>query len=337
MIDVANAITLLANYIIVPSLAYGSQLALGALGITLVYAVLRFSNFAHGEMMSFGTMIAILMVWLFQSIGISIAPLPTALIALPFSIITTIFLLLILDKFVFRYYQSQRVQPVTFMIVSVGVMFFLAGFIRFIIGSSKKNFADGERFIIKASEFKQMTGLAEGLSIRTTQAITVIATLILVTAIFWFLNKTRMGKSMRAFSDNEDLALLSGIKPERVIIVTWMLVGALAAVAGTLYGLDKGYKPFVYLQLVLPIFAAAIVGGVGNPIGAVIGGYVIAFSEAFITFAYKRFLTYLLPDEWAPDGLVQLLSTEYKFAVSFVLLVIVLLVRPTGLFRGKTL
>ncbi|MBT5798385.1 MAG: branched-chain amino acid ABC transporter permease [Alphaproteobacteria bacterium] len=335
--DVANAITLLANYIIVPSLAYGSQLALGALGITLVYAVLRFSNFAHGEMMSFGTMIAILMVWLFQSIGISIAPLPTALIALPFSIITTIFLLLILDKFVFRYYQSQRVQPVTFMIVSVGVMFFLAGVICFIIGTSKKNFADGERFIIKASEFKQMTGLAEGLSIRTTQAITVIATLILVTAIFWFLNKTRMGKSMRAFSDNEDLALLSGIKPERVIIVTWMLVGALAAVAGTLYGLDKGYKPFVYLQLVLPIFAAAIVGGVGNPIGAVIGGYVIAFSEAFITFAYKRFLTYLLPDEWAPDGLVQLLSTEYKFAVSFVLLVIVLLVRPTGLFRGKTL
>ena len=142
---------------------------------------------------------------------------------------------------------------------------------------------------------------------------------------------------MRAFSDNEDLALLSGIKPERVIVITWMLVGALAAVAGTLYGLDKGYKPFVYLQLVLPIFAAAIVGGVGNPIGAVIGGYVIAFSEAFITFAYKRFFTYLLPEEWAPEGLVQMLSTEYKFAVSFVLLVIVLLVRPTGLFRWKTL
>ena len=142
---------------------------------------------------------------------------------------------------------------------------------------------------------------------------------------------------MRAFSDNEDLALLSGINPERVIIITWTLVGVLASVAGTLYGLDKGYKPFVYLQLVLPIFAAAIVGGVGNPIGAVAGGYIIAFSEAFITFAYKRFLTYLLPKEWAPEGLVQILSTEYKFAISFVLLVIVLLVRPTGLFRGKTL
>ena len=337
MIDILNAITLLANYIIVPSLAYGSQLALGALGITLVYAVLRFSNFAHGEMMSFGTMISIFTIWIFQSVGISIHPLPTALLALPFSIIITIMLLLILDRTVFRYYQAQRVQPVTFMIVSVGVMFFLAGFIRFFIGTTKKNFSDGERFIVKASEFKQINGLAEGLSIRTTQAITVIVTLVLVIAIFWFLNKTRTGKSMRAFSDNEDLALLSGIKPERVIIITWMLVGALAAVAGTLYGLDKGYKPFVYLQLVLPIFAAAIVGGVGNPIGAVIGGYVIAFSEAFITFAYKRFFTYLLPEEWAPEGLVQMLSTEYKFAVSFVLLVIVLLVRPTGLFRGKTL
>ena len=337
MIDIINAITLLANYIIVPSLAYGSQLALGALGITMVYAVLRFSNFAHGEIMSFGTMISIFIVWTFHSVGISIQPLPTALLALPFSIIATISLLLGLDKAVFRYYQNKRVQPVTFMIVSVGVMFFLAGLIRFFIGTSKKNFDDGERFIIKASQFKQITGLAEGLSVRTTQAITVMVTLFLVTFIFWFLNRTKTGKSMRAYSDNEDLALLSGIKPERVIVITWILVGILASVAGTLYGLDKGYKPFVYLQLVLPIFAAAIVGGVGNPIGAVAGGYIIAFSEAFITFAYKRFLSYLVPEEWAPEGLVQMLSTEYKFAVSFVLLVIVLLLRPTGLFRGKTL
>ena len=187
MIDIINAITLLANYIIVPSLAYGSQLALGALGITMVYAVLRFSNFAHGEIMSFGTMISIFMVWTFHSIGISIQPLPTALLALPFSIIATISLLLGLDKAVFRYYQNKRVQPVTFMIVSVGVMFFLAGLIRFFIGTSKKNFDDGERFIIKASQFKQITGLAEGLSVRTTQAITVMVTLFLVTFIFWFL------------------------------------------------------------------------------------------------------------------------------------------------------
>ena len=142
---------------------------------------------------------------------------------------------------------------------------------------------------------------------------------------------------MRAFSDNEDLALLSGINPDRVVLITWVLVGALATIAGTLYGLDKSFKPFVYLQLLLPIFAAAIVGGVGNPIGAIAGGFVIAFSELIVTFAYKKVVMYLGPEGFAPDGLVQFLSTDYKFAVSFLILVIVLLVKPTGIFSGKSL
>ena len=86
----------------------------------------------------------------------------------------------------------------------------------------------------------------------------------------------------------------------------------------------------------LPIFASAIVGGLGSPIGAVAGGFVIAFSEMTITFAYKRVLTYIMPGDNVPDGLVQLLSTEYKFAVSFFILVVVLLVRPTGIFRGQS-
>ena len=120
-------------------------------------------------------------------------------------------------------------------------------------------------------------------------------------------------------------------------MITWIITGALAALAGTLYGLDKSYKPFTYLSLLLPIFASAIVGGVGNPVGAIIGGYVIAFSELFITFAYKKVATYMLPATWAPEGLVQLLSTDYKIAVSFVILLVVLLIRPTGLFAGKTI
>lgn len=140
---------------------------------------------------------------------------------------------------------------------------------------------------------------------------------------------------MRAFSDNEKLALLSGISPNRIIIITWIMTGILAAVAGTLYGLDKSFKPFIYFQLLLPVFAAAIVGGLGNPAGAIAGGFVIAFSEVGLTYVYKKFLTYLLPTDWAPAGLVQLLSTEYKFAVSFVILVLTLLIRPTGIFRGS--
>jgi branched-chain amino acid transport system permease protein len=282
-------------------------------------------------------MITIMVTWLLQSNGIGIAPLPTALLALPVGILATIVLCLISDRMVYRYYREQKATPVTYLIVSVGVMFITGGLIRFIIGPNDQLFGDGARFIMKAREFKQMTGLNEGLAIKTSQGVTVITAVIVVAAVFWFLNRTRTGKSMRAFSDNEDLALLSGINPDRVVMIAWIITAALATIAGTLYGLDKSYKPFVYLQLLLPIFAAAIVGGVGSPVGAIAGGFVIAFSELIITFAYKRVVTYLLPESMAPEGLVQFLSTDYKFAVSFVILVIVLLVKPTGIFSGKSI
>ena len=335
--DTLNAFVLLSNFVIVPGLAYGAQLALGALGITMVYGVLRFANFAHSEMMAFGTMVTILITWWMQAIGITFGPLPTALLALPFAIVVTIGVLLMLDRAVFRFYRKKRSSPSVFVIASIGVMFLLNGMVRFIIGPQDQRFADGERFIIKARTFKQITGLDEGLSIKVSQGLTILIALILMAGLFWFLQRTRTGKAMRAFSDNEDLALLSGIDPERVVMVTWMITAALATIAGTLYGLDKSFKPFTYVQLLLPFFASAIVGGIGNPIGAIVGGFVIAFSEVTITYAYKKFLSYLLPNTMAPDGLVQLLSTDYKFAVSFIILVLVLLVRPTGIFRGKTL
>ncbi len=337
MTDVLNTLALVSNFIIVPGLAYGSQLALGALGITIVYAVLRFSNFAHGEMMSFGAMITILVTWVLQARGINLGPLPTALLALPLGIAATIGLCLATDRLVYRYYRQKRASPVTYLIVSVGVMFLMGGLIRFVIGPNDQIFADGARFIMKAKEFKQMTGLNEGLAIKSSQGVTVLTAVVIVVVLFWFLNRTRTGKSMRAYSDNEDLALLSGINPEQVVLIAWIIAGTLAAVAGTLYGLDKSYKPFTFLQLLLPIFASAIVGGVGNPLGAIAGGFVIAFSELIVTFAYKKVLGYLLPTGLAPEGLAQLLSTDYKFSVSFMILVIVLLVKPTGLFSGKTL
>ena len=333
--DILNALVLLANFVIVPGVAYGSQLALGALGITLVYAVLRFANFAHSDTMAFGTMSTVLITWWFQSLGISFGPLPTALLALPFAIIITIGVVLITDRTVYRFYRTKRSSPAIFVIASIGVMFLMNGLVRFIIGPDDQRFVDGERFIIKARAFKEMTGLDEGLAIKVSQGLTIVIAVILVIALFWFLNRTRSGKAMRAYSDNEDLALLSGIDPERVVMVTWIITAALMTIAGTLYGLDKSFKPFTYFNLLLPFFAAAIVGGIGQPVGAIIGGYVIAFSEVSITYAYKKFLKYLVADDWAPEGLVQLLSTDYKFAVSFIILVVVLLIRPTGIIRGK--
>ncbi|MDQ2092767.1 branched-chain amino acid ABC transporter permease [Rhodalgimonas zhirmunskyi] len=334
--ELLNAIVVLANYVIIPAVSYGSQLALGALGVTLIYGILRFSNFAHGDTMAFGTMVTVLFTWWFQSMGISAGPLPTALLALPLGILATMGMVLGTDRLVYRFYRRQKAKPIILVMASLGVMFITNGIVRFIIGPGDQRFADGERFIISVRDFKAMTGLPEGLKIRTTEGLTVITAVIVVALLFWFLNRTRTGKSMRAYSDNEDLALLSGINPERVVMVTWLIVATLITIAGTLYGLDKSFKPFVYFQLLLPIFASAIVGGLGNPLGAIAGGFVIAFSEVTITYAWKKVLGYLMPESLAPDGLVQLLSTDYKFAVSFVILLIVLLFKPTGLFQGKS-
>jgi len=335
--DFLNAFILLLNYTIIPALAYGSQLALGAIFVTLIYGVLRFANFATGDMMSFGTMFAVLLTFYFQSKGINFGFLPTALLTLPFAILMMILYMLLIDKFVFSYYRIKKSPPVQLAMVSVGVMFVTQAIIRIIIGPYDRRFLDGEKFILKANEFKEMTGLNEGLAIKSTQLITIIITIIVVSLMFWFLNKTKTGTSMRAYSDNEDLALLSGIDPKRVVLLTWVIAGVLATVGGVLYGLDKSYKPFVYFNNMLPIFAAAIVGGIGNPFGAFLGGYVVAFGEIFITYAYKKFFIYILPESLEPDSLMQLLSTDYKFAVSFSILVIVLLFRPSGIFKGKIL
>ncbi len=334
--DILNAIVALSNFVVIPALAYGAQLALGALGVTLIYGILRFSNFAHGDTMAFGAMATILLTWWLQSLGVSFGALPTALLALPFGIAVTALFVLGTDKVVYQFYREKKVKPVVLVIVSMGVMFMMNGIVRFIIGPDDQNFADGARFIITARDFKEMTGLDEGLAFKTTQGITIVTAIIVVALTFWFLNRTRTGKSMRAYSDNEDLALLSGINPERVVMITWIIVAALATIAGVLYGLDKSFKPFTYFQLLLPIFASAIVGGLGSPIGAIVGGFVIAFSEVTITYAWKKVLVYMLPEPLEPSNLVQLLSTDYKFAVSFVILIIVLLFRPTGIFAGRS-
>jgi branched-chain amino acid transport system permease protein len=333
--DFINSIVLLLNYIFVPALSYGSQLALGAIFVSLIYGILRFAYFTAGDLMSFGTMFTILFTWYFQSLGINLGVLPTALLAIPFGVIITILYVLAKDKLIFSYYRTKKSPPVMLAMVSIGTMFVTQAIVRIVIGPFDRRFFDGEKFILKANEFKEMTGLNEGLSIKSTQVLTLLVTIIVVSILFWFLNKTKTGKSMRAYSDNEDLALLSGIDPKKVVMITWIIAAILATVGGTLYGLDKSFKPFTYFNNMLPIFAAAIVGGIGNPFGAFLGGYVIAFSEILITYAYKKFFIYILPESLEPDGLLQLLSTDYKFAVSFSILVIVLLFRPSGIFKGK--
>ncbi len=332
-----NAIITYSNFVIIPAIAYGSQLALGALGVTLIFGVLRFSNFAHGDTMAFGTGVVILVTWLLQSAQISLGILPTALLALPFGILATVLLTLIFDRTVYRHFRNIRSNPIIFTMVSVGVMYMTAGFVRLLIGSKARNFADGERFVISAQNFKEWANLDAVLTLKTTQLLTFIIAIVAMVLLFYFLNKTKAGKSMRAYSDNEDLALLSGIEPERVVRLTWIIAASLATIAGTLYGLDKGFIPFNYFNLLLPIFAATILGGIGQPVGAILGAYIIAFSEISLTYAYKGVFRFFSDEIAQNPSLLQLIPTEYKYSISFVILVVVLLIRPTGIIKGKVI
>ena len=337
-IDIINAFALLTNFLILPALSYGSQLALGALAVTLVYSVLRFSNFAQADSMAFGTMIIILLSSSFISKGWVISGVPTALLVIPFAILGMSIYLLVVDRLVYRHYRKINArQNIVGITASIGVMFITGGIVRFILTAKAQKFADGERFIFTVREFKAFTGLEQGIALKTSQFLTITIALLLVAFLFYFLQKTKTGKAMRAYSDNKELALLSGIDPDKIVQITWLLVAGLTTIAGTLYGLDKGFSPQQYHFLLLPIFASVIVGGIGSPIGAIAGAFLVSFSEVFLTYAYKKFLIYLLPLSLHPNPLVQLIGTEYKYAISFLILVIVLLVKPTGLIKGKVI
>ena len=337
-IDILNALALLMNFVILPALTYGSQLALGALAVTLVYSVLRFSNFAQADSMSFGTMLIILLSGLFISKGWIISGVPTALLVIPLGILGMAIYLLLVDRLVYRHYRKINArQNLVGITASIGVMFITGGIVRFVLTAKARIFADGERFIFTVREFKAFTGLEQGIAFKTSQFLTITIALLLVAFLFYFLQKTKTGKAMRAYSDNKELALLSGINPDRIVQITWLLVALLTTIAGTLYGLDKGFSPQQYHFLLLPIFASVIVGGIGSPVGAIAGAFLVSFSEVLLTYAYKKFLIYLLPVSMHPNSLVQLIGTEYKYAISFVILVIVLLIKPTGLLKGKVI
>ena len=164
--DFLNALVAFLNFVFVPGLAYGAQLALGALGVTLIYGILRFSNFAHGDTMAFGTMVTILLTWWFQSLGITAGVLPTALLALPFGIAATAMLVLGTDRVVYRFYRRQKASPTILVIVSMGVMFVMNGIVRLIIGVDGQDFADGGRLLISVGDYKAKTGLTDGLVIK---------------------------------------------------------------------------------------------------------------------------------------------------------------------------
>ena len=225
----------------------------------------------------------------------------------------------------------------TLMIASIGVTLMIQGLVRLIFGSGTRNiYLDFENKTIFRIDFSWLGG-TRPLVITEPQLLLFAVTIVSILGLHYFLTRSRMGKAMRATSDNPDLAQVSGINTQQVVMVTWIIAGALACLAGTMLALDVNLKPDLAFNIILPIFAAAVVGGLGNTYGAIAGGLLIGFAESLAVFNWTAILRPIGP--YLPFGLelpntIALVPTEYKLTVAFVILVITLLWRPTGIFKG---
>jgi branched-chain amino acid transport system permease protein len=325
------------NNVVISGVVLGSIYAVGAIGVTLIFGILRFAHFAHGDMMTMGGFIAFLLATAAAAMGI-VAPVPTGFLVLPVAMVIAAVIALGIDKGFYAPLRRRGAKPVTLLIASIGVTLIIQGLIRLFFGSSSYSFF--------ATEVKQLIkipipleGVTRTINFTQPQLLMLVCTVIAVLALHFFLTRSRLGKAMRAMADNADLAQVSGINTKLVVRVTWIIAGALACMAGTMLALDVSLKPDLAFNIVLPIFAAAIVGGLGQAYGAIAGGFLIGFAETLAIFNWStllRPLNSLLPEGFELPNNLAVVPTEYKLTVAFVILVIVLLWRPTGIFKGAS-
>jgi len=333
-----NELIFFINKVIISGTAIGSVYAMGAIGVTLIFGILRFAHFAHGDMMTMGAFFAFALTAMFPQAG-QIVGLPTGFVMLPFAMVLTAIIAVLLDKTFYLPLRNNKVGPVVMVMASIGVTLMLQGLIRLFGGIEARYFFFAERKDIFriALPFEDAS---RKIVITEPQILLILFTLFSVFAIHYILNRTKFGKAMRAVSDNPDLARVSGINIQKVTMVTWLIAGSLAAAAGTLLSLDVSLKPDLSFNLLLPIFAAAIVGGVGHPYGAVVGGFVVGFAETLSIFNWAIFLRPFedsLPEWFKLSSNLALVPTEYKITVPFFILVVILIWRPTGIFKGKVI
>jgi branched-chain amino acid transport system permease protein len=323
------------NKVLVSGTVLGSIYALGAIGVTLIFGILRFAHFAHGDMMTMGGFIAFVLAALCAAAGIHV-PFATGFLVLPVAMAITAVIALGLDKAFYAPLRKRGAKPVTLLIASIGVTLMIQGAVRLFFGVSTRSFFETEPKTILRFDMGGIGG-SRPITFTEPELLMVIITIVLCLALHFFLTRSRLGKAMRAMSDNPDLAQVSGINTALVVRVTWIIAGALACCGGTMLALDVSLTPDLAFNIVLPIFAAAIVGGLGQAYGAIAGGFLIGFAETLAVFDWSVLLRPLQP--YIPfqinSGLA-LVPTEYKLTVAFVILVIVLLARPTGIFKGAS-
>jgi branched-chain amino acid transport system permease protein len=270
----------------------GAIIALGAVGLSLTYGILRFANFAHGDLVTVGAYIAFVF---FTMLGWPMY------VAFPLGMAGGAAVAISVDRVLYR--RLRRTTPVILLISSFGVALMLRALVQLIWGPEATVYQSGIELPYKFV----------GLRLKLTQIVILAGSAAIVVGLHFFLQRTRVGKAMRAMSDNTDLARVTGINTEQIILWTWLLGGALTGAAGVFLAMDTQLHPIMGWKLLLPIFAAAILGGIGKPYGAIAGGLIIGICQEFSTLV---------------------ISPAYKPAAAFGLMVLVLIVRPSGIFGG---
>ena len=279
--------------LIVNGLALGCIIALASVGLTLTYGILRLSNFAHGDLLTLGAYLALLG----NAMGLNIW------IAIALGIIGTTLVALITEKLIWSPMRDRRADSTTLIIISIGLALFLRNAIIFVWGGGN------QIYDLPVQPALDIFGLKVKAYSLVVVALTAIATI----ALHFLLQKTKIGKAMRAVADDTDLALVTGINVNQVVIWTWVIAAGLTALGGGMYGLLEAVRPNMGWFLILPMFASVILGGIGNPYGAIAGSLIVGLAQEVSTY-------------WLP--------TEYKLAVALLMVIVVLLIRPQGLFKG---
>lgn len=279
--------------LIINGIAVGSILALAAIGLTLTYGILKLSNFAHGDFMTLGAYFT----WLANLGGINIW------LSMILGAVGTIVAMLIAEFLLWKPMRERRASDTTLIIISIGLALFIRNGILLIYGGSNQLY---QLPVVPAMQFGD-------LRIAYYRIVVVGLAIAAIVALHIILQNTKIGKAMRAVADNIDLARVSGINVERVVIWTWVITGTLAAFAGGMYGLIAVVRPNMGWFLILPMFASVILGGIGNPYGAIAGAFIIGIAQELS---------------------VPLLGSEYKLGVALAIMIVILLVRPQGIFKG---
>ena len=309
----------------------GAIIALGAVGLTLIFGVLKFAHFAHGDSM----MLSAFMAWFLLNgiivgerpgseasvLPVTVNDLPGAenpiwefsfgyglIVAMLLTAVLTAGMMVAIDRFVYRRLRKRKSDIVIFAIASLGLAFVMRSVILIFWGPTPRLYTPGIRNRID---------LPFDVSLLADQLFILAVAFVVTGIVYVLLFRTKLGKAMRAMADNPDLARISGIDTDRVITWTWVVAGFLIAIAGVLLALQAHLDSELGFALLLPLFAAAILGGLGNPLGALVGGLIVGITqEVAVTFDF--------------------LSPGYKFSVAFAILILILLVRPRGLFGERS-